>query len=135
MTEKDLTTGLPVVPEGYFWRVKVYYEDQNFPYGWTLKLQLREARKRFGSRRIDYSYTVLKTYDPRDVESDHDTRNQHQFKMIDVLPEEWPGYIYDAAVALLKEHEETMLKDAAFDLAAREAVAYKGDYPPKKLGD
>lgn len=122
MTEIDVATNMPVVPEGYFWKVHVYWGDYDKLPSTTVELR---KKRRFGSKRIAYLDDWLAVRDP----------NVAYPELIRLLPEAYPKAIRELAEKVLRKNEK-QLHDA--DYYARFAAAKKnlsGSYPPKKLED
>lgn len=119
MTEIDVTTNMPVVPEGYFWKVTVYWGDYDKCPSATVSLR---KKRRIGSKVIAWMDDFLAVRDPNVA-----------YELIRLLPEAYPKAIRELAEKVLRKNEK-QLHDA--DYYARFAAAKKnlsGSYPPKKL--
>ncbi|MEV4037706.1 hypothetical protein [Streptomyces umbrinus] len=91
-----VAAGAPELPEGYFYRVRETSID-------SLKVEIRQQRKRFGSRLIRETYVLHERYDTA------------------------PEAVVDAC---RRVHENWGLADAE-RAAYRAATAFLGDHDPK----
>lgn len=119
MYEFDDTTNLPVVPEGYFWSVNLYWGSyDSFP---SVTVSLRKRRK-FGSKLISQTDGVLAT---------REANNQ----LVRVAPENYPAGIQEFAEKVLKKNEKRLQDEAYYDSFSAAKKKLSGEYPPKRLED
>lgn len=112
----DKETGLPELPEGYFWRVENGFDpgDGGVYPGIEVRLEKRTTKLRW-FKRVPCSRTVENFWRRRE---DIDPGG------VAVAIREVAAEIYNESKTYLPIHEEI---DA-------EIESYVGDYPPKKLG-
>ena len=128
----DADTGMPVIPDGYFWRVKIDYElDSPWP-GPSAVVQLRE-RRRIGSRRLARDDVYLYSFDPRDIAAKKATYRLHEFPMIPIDPDDWEEQIFELAEKVLEKQKKNLDEFALYAKQLEASARIKGDYPPKKL--
>ena len=120
MYEFDDTTNLPVVPEGYFWSVYLYWGSyDNFP---SVRVMLRKRRK-FGSKVIASTDGVL-AY-----------REDKVKPLIRLSPDEYAKGIQEFAETVLSKNEKQLQDAAYYDSFRAAQKKLSGDYPPKRLED
>ena len=123
----DDTTGLPVVPEGYFWRVRWKYEAN---LGWfNLSVSLRETLpsrwyKKNRSRKVNKSTERIRHIYPRY------SSLEEMFNVDDLRPN-----VVAMADYVLRLEEKAIKFAAMRKTLYTELEKLEGDYPPKTLKD
>lgn len=123
MPEIDETTNLPVVPEGYFWSVNLYWGSYDrIP---SVTVSLRKHR-RFGSKLVSSLDDYLAV---------QDTNNTAYVELIRLLPGAYPNAIQKLAEKVLKKNEKQLRDEAYYDSFSAAKKKLSGEYPPKRLED
>lgn len=119
MTDIDVETGLPKLPDGYFWRIAPWYSalDSSAPYVIQVELRNRSRRRNWRLKMIDCDYEVGRL-------------NIRWSTMVN-------GFESDRR-ELIREVAEKVYSQVRYRLNQEAEVAdiesLYGDYPPKKLG-
>lgn len=123
MTEIDAATNMPVVPKGYFWRVRVYWGDYDkIP---SVVVYLKKKR-RFGSTSVASLEDWLAV---------QDSNNTAYVDLIRLLPEAYPKAIRELAEKVLRKNEKQLRNEDYYAKFAAAKKRLSGQYPPKKLED
>lgn len=124
MYEFDDTTNLPVVPEGYFWSVRVYWGDYDSYPSATVSLR---KRRRFGSKLVAYRDEYLAVQDPN--------KDERFVDLIRLLPAAYPKTIKEIAERVMQKNEKQLRDAAYYDSFSAAKKKLSGEYPPKRLED
>lgn len=137
----DPRTGLPEVPEGYFWRVtKSGFE---WSHGWgrywephpllTVDLRKRDPKRWYHRSETSHSVQSIDLAIYTDESYQRDGHPWSEPKWRDHSDEDYQNIIRNAAIKLY-ERNQASLEQAAIRERTRAAVAkIMGDYPPKKV--
>lgn len=123
----DDTTGLPVVPEGYFWRVE--YDKGHSGETWDhLVVQLRQTiapkwYKKNRSRKVGHTYNRIHNIYLRYT---HDGMFNS---------DELPQLVLNMSQEVLRKHAEPIEFEANLVKLEKMGKSLTGDYPPKTLKD
>lgn len=123
----DDTTGLPVVPEGYFWRVK--YDKGHSDEPWDhLVVELRQTiapkwYKKNRSRKVGHTYNRIHNIYLRYT---HDGMFNS---------DELPQLVLNMSQEVLRKHAEPIEFEANLVKLEKMGKSLTGDYPPKTLKD
>lgn len=138
----DESTGLPVLPEGYFWHVssrELRADEDPFYYRAPeprIYVELRkEAPKKWYHRKPQYvsvQYRTVPLY--TEDESYHVNEvNRRAKKWIDVNEESVKAAILKAALTVYKSRQESLEQEAIQQETRAIVAKLTGSYPPKKL--
>lgn len=134
----DPKTGLPEVPEGYFWRVT----ESGFEWGefyreprplLTVDLRKRDPKRWYHRSAPSHSVQSIDLAIYTDESYQRDGYSWSEPKWRDHSDEDYQNIIGNAAVKLY-ERNQVSLEQAAIRERTRTAVAkIVGDYPPKRI--
>lgn len=142
MTEKleielDSETGLPVLPDGYFWRVTF----ENFEWGNysdprpSVRVDLRKNLPNTWYRR-NKSQSVLhhvgELFD-RDATFRRPGTMYREYRWIEHQDEEIQAFIVDLAKTVYRKHQVALEQVKIRQKTYAQADRFEGDYPPKSV--
>lgn len=131
MSELSLETGMPVLPENYFWHVK--FETSPYFTVPSLYVQIRK-RHRFGFWSLVVGDNVGLGYvDPRDAEAGRTSRSDREYDLVPLPVEYYPEQILKLAENVLALREEQFAEEEQYKEFWAAKKALSGNYPPKKL--
>jgi len=125
--EIDEATGLPVLPDNYYWQVEVVWERyQSVP---TAFVTLRKRRSWVS---IAEDSVLMGALHPDDIAEGRDTYTRRR-DLVKIDPEKYSVCIARLAGKVLDKHAEQLIAEGYYARFRTEAKRLSGKYPPKSL--
>jgi hypothetical protein len=128
--EVDPETNLPLLPDGYYWHVRIVWsEHDEVP---RADLSLRKGG-RFFYVTTDSASKSLGYIDPLDVEAGRTGRRERLYPLVGADPEMYYRYIQELSMEVLEGQKGRFERESYVAKYSVKKKSLDGNYPPKKL--